>query len=697
VNKKIENIRNIGIMAHIDAGKTTTTERILYYTGKIHQMGEVHDGNASMDWMKQEKERGITVTSAATTCYWKNKRINIIDTPGHVDFTAEVQRSLRVLDGAIAIFCAVGGVEPQSETVWKQADEYDVPRIAFVNKMDRTGADFYNAVDMMKERLKANPLVLTIPIGSGELFNGIIDLIEMKSIIYEDESLGENFYKEEIPKDLENEARKYREQLIEKLSENDDTILEKYLNEEEITKKDFIRSIRKSTIENNLVPVLCGASLRNKGVQALLDAVVNYLPSPLDMPPVKGHDKNGKTIYRHPDTDGKFAALVFKVMSDKHVDKLSYVRVYSGTLKKGDRVYNPITKKTERVNRIMLMHANKRTDVESLKAGEIGTVVGLKSTLTGHTLSEKKNSIILESLNFPKPVIKVSIEPHSQAEEDKLLNALESLGYEDPTFQYYEDKKTGQLIVAGMGELHLEIITRRLVDEFNIDARIGKPQVTYCETIVESGRGRDEFNRELAGKEHYAMVEIEVVPAESATENDIVNLTGKEQIPDRFVEPVKQSIQNRLRTGVLAGYEMKMVQVNIVDGKFDEEKSNDVAFEQAAYNATEKALHEAQPALLEPKMDLEVVTPETYMGKVVDDLNRRRAKIEKISKRNDASVIDASVPLREMFGYATDLRSITQGRANFTMQFAKYDHCDKKIQREIIEKTRGYIPAFLKN
>jgi elongation factor G len=697
VKKDIKNIRNIGIMAHIDAGKTTTTERILYYTGKIHRMGEVHDGNASMDWMKQEKERGITVTSAATTCYWKNKRINIIDTPGHVDFTAEVQRSLRVLDGAIAIFCAVGGVEPQSETVWKQADEYEVPRIAFVNKMDRTGADFYNAVAMMKDRLKAKPLVLTLPIGSGELFNGIIDLLEMKSIIYEDESLGEKFYKEEIPKDLENDAQKYRDRILEKLSENDDAILKKYLNEEEITKKDLVGSIRKATINNKLVPVFCGAALKNKGVQALLDAVVDYLPSPLDMPPIKGVDKKGQHISRHPDGNDSLAALVFKVMSDKHVDRLSYVRVYSGELKKGDTVYNSVAKKTERINRLMLMHANKRTDVDKLRAGEIGTVVGLKNTLTGHTLSEKKNPIVLESLDFPKPVIKVSIEPRSQAEEDKLLDALESLGFEDPTFQYYEDEKTGQLIVAGMGELHLEIITRRLVDDFNIDARIGKPQVTYCETIVEPGKAIYEFEKEVAGKENYAMVEVEVLPAEDITENEIVNLTDSDQIPERFIEPIKDSISNRLKTGILAGYEMKMVQANIINGKFDDEKSSEIAFEQAAYNATEQALQNAKPALLEPKMDLEVVTPETYMGKVVDDLNRRRAKIEKISKRNDASVIDARTPLREMFGYATDLRSITQGRANFTMQFAKYDYCEDNIQREIIEKTRGYIPAFLKN
>ena len=697
MKKDIKNIRNIGIMAHIDAGKTTTTERILYYTGKIHRMGEVHDGNASMDWMKQEKERGITVTSAATTCYWKNKRINIIDTPGHVDFTAEVQRSLRVLDGAIAIFCAVGGVEPQSETVWKQADEYEVPRIAFVNKMDRTGADFYNAVDMMKDRLKAKPLVLTLPIGSGELFNGIIDLLEMKSIIYEDESLGEKFYKEEIPKDLENDAQKYRDRILEKLSEHDDAILKKYLNEEEITKKDLVESIRKATINNKLVPVLCGAALKNKGVQALLDAVVDYLPSPLDMPPIKGVDKKGQHISRHPDGNDSLAALVFKVMSDKHVDRLSYVRVYSGELKKGDTVYNSVAKKTERINRLMLMHANKRTDVDKLRAGEIGTAVGLKNTLTGHTLSEKKNPIVLESLDFPKPVIKVSIEPRSQAEEDKLLDALESLGFEDPTFQYYEDEKTGQLIVAGMGELHLEIITRRLVDDFNIDARIGKPQVTYCETIVEPGKAIYEFDKEVAGKENYAMVEVEVLPAEDITENEIVNLTDSDQIPERFIEPIKDSISNRLKTGILAGYEMKMVQANIINGKFDDEKSSEIAFEQAAYNATEQALQNAKPALLEPKMDLEVVTPETYMGKVVDDLNRRRAKIEKISKRNDASVIDARTPLREMFGYATDLRSITQGRANFTMQFAKYDYCEDNIQREIIEKTRGYIPAFLKN
>lgn len=697
MKKDIKNIRNIGIMAHIDAGKTTTTERILYYTGKIHRMGEVHDGNASMDWMEQEKERGITVTSAATTCYWRNKRVNIIDTPGHVDFTAEVQRSLRVLDGAIAIFCAVGGVEPQSETVWKQADEYEVPRIAFVNKMDRTGADFFNVIEMMKDRLKAEPLVLTLPIGSGELFNGLIDLLEMKSIIYEDESLGEKYYKEEIPKDLENKARQYREKLLEKLSENDDDILKKYLNEEEITRQDLIKSIRKATIENSLVPVFCGAALKNKGVQVLLDAVVDYLPSPLDMPPIKGIDKNGKKVTRHPDPEDDFSALVFKVMSDKHVDRLSYIRIYSGTVGKGDRVYNTVTEKKERINRLMLMHANKRTDVDSLKAGEIGTVVGLKNTLTGHTLSNKNSPIVLESLEFPKPVIKVSIEPRSQAEEDKLLEALEALGFEDPTFQYYEDEKTGQLIVAGMGELHLEIITRRLVDEFNIDARIGKPQVSYSETIVEPGRAINEFDKEIAGKENYAMVEIEVVPAEKADNNEIVNQTNSEQIPERFIKPIKQAIKNRLRTGILAGYEMKMVRANIVNGKFDEEKSTEIAFEQAANNATEQALRNAQPALLEPKMDLEVVTPETYMGKVVDDLNRRRSNIEKISKRNDASVIDARVPLREMFGYATDLRSITQGRANFTMQFAKYDHCEKSIQREIIEKTRGYIPAFLKN
>jgi len=696
LQKDIANIRNIGIMAHIDAGKTTTTERMLYYTGKIHKMGEVHDGNASMDWMKQEKERGITVTSAATTCYWQNKRINIIDTPGHVDFTAEVQRSLRVLDGAIAIFCAVGGVEPQSETVWKQADEYNVPRIAFVNKMDRTGADYYRVMDMMEERLDTSPLVLTLPIGKEEDFEGILDLVEMKSVYYDEESLGEDYYKKEIPEGLKEQAQQYRESLIERLADYNDEILQAYLNEEEISQETIINTIRKATIDNHEVPLMCGAALRNKGVQKLLDAIVDYLPSPQDMPAVKAeHKETGEIVKRHPDNEEDLSGLVFKVMSDQHVDRLSYVRIYSGKLSKGDQVYNPVTEKTERINRIMLMHANNRTDIDTIEAGEIGAIVGLKNTFTGHTLCDKKNPIILESLDFPEPVIKVSIEPKTQAEEEKLLGALESLEYEDPTFKYYEDENTGQLIVAGMGELHIEIITKRLVEDFNIDARIGKPQVTYSETIVEPAQAIYEFNKEIAGKENYALIEVEVIPKENLEENDIVNKTSPEEIPSEFVEPIRKSISNRLKTGVLAGYETRMVQVNILNGKYDDEKSTDVAFEQAAYKATGKALEQAQPAILEPKMDLEVVTPEDYMGKVVDDLNRRRAEVKQISKRDKSNVIDAAVPLREMFGYATDLRSLTQGRANFTMQFDKYDHCKEKIQKEIIEKTRGYIPEFL--
>ena len=696
-NTVLEKVRNIGIMAHIDAGKTTTTERILFYTGKLHKMGEVHEGSAVMDWMEQEKKRGITITSAATTCYWNKNRINIIDTPGHVDFTAEVERSLRVLDGAIAIFCAVGGVEPQSETVWHQADKYNVPRIAFINKMDRVGSDFYNVLEMMQDKLKAHPVPVNIPVGNGEVFTGIIDLVEMKSIIYDVDALGSKYFISEIPDDLIEIAQKYREILIEEASEYDDVLLAKYLNGDEIQSTDLKKAIRKGTLQNKIVPVLCGSAFKNKGVQPLLDAILDYLPSPLDMPPVTGVNLHGTEIDRSTDIDQPFSALIFKIMSDKHVGRLSFIRVYSGMVKKGSSVLNSVSKKKERINRLLLMHANKREVRDFLTAGEIGAVVGLKNSTTGHTLCDSKKPVILESMDFPEPVISVSIEPKSQADYDNLLKALESLSYEDPTFKIKEDEETGQTIISGMGELHLEILINRLLTEFNVKAHVGKPQVSYRETINGEAIAEECFDKVSAGKRQFAQVKLKLESDKTQQDVKVVSEISDGFLPKEYIYYIEKGIRNRLKSGLLAGYPTQKIKVTILDAKYHEFESNDLAFEVAASLAVEKALGEADPAILEPVMSLEVVVPDSYLGEVVSDLNSRRANITNMGKRNELNVIDSIIPLREVFGYATDLRSITQGRAVFSLQFANYEYCEKKVQREIIEKIRGFIPESLQN
>jgi elongation factor G len=696
--EKLDNVRNIGIMAHIDAGKTTTTERILFYTGRLHRMGEVHEGSAAMDWMTQEKERGITITSAATTCYWDKHRINIIDTPGHVDFTAEVERSLRVLDGAIAIFCGVGGVEPQSETVWHRADRYKIPRIAFVNKMDRAGADFYNVLKMIKDRLKATPVAISLPIGSGELFTGIIDLIQFRSIIYDNSALGAKYFISDIPDDLKQLAEEYRVRLIEEAANFDDTLFAKYLNGDIVEAEDIIRALRIGTLENKIVPVLCGSAFKNKGVQPLLDAVVNYLPSPFEIPPVMGINLKGTAIKREARLDEPTSALIFKIMTDSHVGRLSFVRIYSGSIKKGNVLYNPSIDKKERISRLLLMHANKREERSELSTGEIGALVGLKHSFTGHTLCDSKNPIILEPMDFPEPVIAITIEPKSKADSDNLKLALEKLSYEDPTFRISEDEETGQIIISGMGELHLEILIDRLLREFKIQAHVGKPQVSYRETVEIEAQGVGRFDRHAGGKSQYAVVNLTIKPDSNAVHGVTVqNNISKLDVPKVFFPAIERGIQNSVKSGVIAGYALHKVRVILDSGEYHESDSTELAYEVAAALALEDALYKAKPAILEPIMSLEVAVPDAYLGDIINDLNARRANILNMEKRNDSNIVDARIPLRESFGYATDLRSLSQGRAVFTMQFASYEYCDKKIQQEIVEKTRGFIPEFLQN
>ncbi|RKY61630.1 MAG: elongation factor G [Candidatus Neomarinimicrobiota bacterium] len=694
----LKNVRNIGIMAHIDAGKTTTTERILFYTGRLHRMGEVHEGSAAMDWMEQEKERGITITSAATTCYWEKHRINIIDTPGHVDFTAEVERSLRVLDGAIAIFCGVGGVEPQSETVWRQADKYQIPRIAFVNKMDRAGADFFNVLDMIRKRLNANPIAVNLPIGSGEMFTGVIDLVRFKSIIYDNSALGAKYYLGDVPEDLKETAQKYRDKMLEEAANYDDILFAKYLNGDVIEPKEIVQALRKGTLQNRIVPVLCGSAFKNKGVQPLLDAVINYLPSPFDVPPVKGVNLKGTEIERIADPEGPTAALIFKIMSDSHVGHLSFVRVYSGSIKKGTLVYNSTVGKKERVHRLLLMHANKREDRDELSSGEIGALVGLKHSFTGHTLCDPKNPIILESMVFPEPVISITIEPKSKADSENLKTALEKLSYEDPTFRMAEDEETGQMIISGMGELHLEILIERLLREYKVRAHVGKPQVSYRETVEESARGHGVFDRKTGNKTQYAVIDIEISHDDSADHGVIIqNKISKLDIPLEFIPAVERGIQNSVKSGIIAGYPLHKIRIVLLGGEYRENESTELAYEVAASLALKDALQKAKPAILEPVMALEVSVPDTYLGDVLNDLNSRRTDIISVDKRKDINIIDGMIPLRESFGYATDLRSLSQGRAVFTIQFSSYEFCDKKIQQEIVEKTRGFIPEFLQN
>ncbi|HBT20985.1 MAG TPA: elongation factor G [Peptococcaceae bacterium] len=686
----LEKVRNIGLMAHIDAGKTTTTERILFYTGRVHRMGEVHEGSATMDWMEQEQERGITITSAATTCYWKGHRINIIDTPGHVDFTVEVERSLRVLDGAIAVFCAVGGVEPQSETVWRQADKYNVPRLAYVNKMDRVGADFFRVVKMISERLGANPVPIQLPVGVEEKFAGVVDLMAKKAVIYIDD-LGTQSSVEDIPEDMVDLVEEYRERLIESVAEHDEILLEKYLNNEEITVEDLKRGIRRATLTTSIVPVLCGSSFRNKGVQPLLDAVVDYLPSPLDVPPVKGINPiTSEEVERKPSDDEPFAALAFKIMSDPYVGSLTFFRVYSGVLKTGSHVYNSAKKKRERVGRILKMHANHREDVEMVRTGDIAAAVGLKHTTTGDTLCDENNPILLESMEFPEPVIDIAIEPKTKEDQEKMAVALKKLADEDPTFRSHIDPETGQTIISGMGELHLEVIVDRLLREWHVGAKVGKPQVAYRETIRKKARGEGKFVKQTGGRGQYGHAVLEVEPLTSGKEYVFENKIVGGVIPKEFIPAVDQGVRESMESGYLAGYSVINVKVSLVDGSFHEVDSSEMAFKVAGSYAFRDALKKADPVLLEPIMEVEVIVPEEYMGDVIADLNSRRGDIESIEPRSGAQAIKAYVPLAEMFGYATDLRSLTQGRGTYVMRFSRYDEVPKNIADEII-KRRGFI------
>ena len=689
----LERTRNIGIMAHIDAGKTTTTERILYYTGILRRMGEVHDGAATMDWMAQERERGITITSAATTCFWDDHRINIIDTPGHVDFTAEVERSLRVLDGAVGLFCAVGGVEPQSETVWRQADKYSVPRIAFVNKMDRTGADFDRVVEMMRERLASNFVPVQLPVGAGEMFTGLIDLIKMKLVTYEDDSLGTMFTEDSIPNDLAERAYEGREQLLEAVSDFDDTLMEKFLEGEDISEDEIRSALRQAVINSAAVPVLCGSAFKNKGVQRLLDAIVAYLPSPHDVPEIVGHDlKNFDIGVSRPVSDEvPFAALAFKVMTDPYVGRLTYFRVYSGQLNKGSYVLNANKGKRERIGRMLQMHADKREEIDAVSAGDIAAVVGLKDTATGETLCDEKEPVILEAMEFAKPVISVAIEPKTKADQDQLGVALSKLTEEDPTFHVVVDPDTGQTIISGMGELHLEIIVDRLKREFRVEANVGKPQVTYKEAIrnaVQNIHGR--FVRQSGGRGQYGHVVINLEPGESGKGLVFENKITGGAIPSEYIPAVRAGIQEAMTGGVLAGYPIDDVKVELFDGSYHDVDSSEIAFKIAGSIAFQEAARRAKTYLMEPVFDVEVVVPEDYMGDVMGDLNARRGHIVGIVNRPDAQVISATVPLSEMFGYATKLRSITQGRAIYSMEFSKFEEMPQSIAEDILSSVNVF-------
>jgi len=688
----LERTRNIGISAHIDAGKTTTTERILFYTGVLHRMGEVHDGAATMDWMEQERERGITITSAATTCFWDDHRINIIDTPGHVDFTAEVERSLRVLDGAIALFCAVGGVEPQSETVWRQMDKYGVPRIAFVNKMDRVGAEFLNVVQMMKDRLGAHAVPIQLPVGEGDLFSGIIDLVTMKAMMYRESSLGVEWDEMEIPHDMLGRAQAYRTKMLEAVSDEDDTLLEKYLDGKEITPDEIRVVLRRSCLKVSIIPVLCGSSFKNKGVQMLLDSVVNYLPSPLDLNEgtVTGHHMNlTDKIVRQVSDKEKFTALAFKIMSDPFVGKLTYFRVYSGTVKSGSYVFNSVTEKKERLSRVLRMHANAREDVEEAYAGDIVAAVGLKHIRTGDTLCDEDDPVILEKMTFPDPVIHVAIEAKTKADQEKLGDAMGRLSEEDPTLRVSTNEETGQTIISGMGELHLEIIIDRMRREFKVEANIGKPQVAYKETIRKKVQAEGKFVRQSGGRGQFGHVYIELEPNAKGKGFEFENAIVGGVIPREYIKPVEQGIVEAMRNGVLAGYPVEDVKVRLYDGSFHEVDSSEMAFKIAGSMAFKDAARKADPVILEPIMSVEVVTPEEYMGDVMGDLNSRRGKISGMAPRKDAQVIRAMVPLSEMFGYSTVLRSMTQGRAIYTMELSHYDDTPRSIADQIIEKIKG--------
>jgi len=684
----LEKTRNIGIMAHIDAGKTTTTERILFYTGKNHKLGEVHDGAATMDWMVQEQERGITITSAATTCFWKNHRINIIDTPGHVDFTVEVERSLRVLDGALAILTARGGVEPQTETVWRQAERYNVPRMAYVNKMDITGADFYHVVQMMRDRLHANAVAIQLPIGAEDSFKGIIDLVKMEAIVYEDD-LGKVADEIEIPEDFKEMAEDYRDKLLEACAEQDDDFMEKYLGGDEVTEEEIKAVIRKATIECKMTPVTCGTSYKNRGVQPLLDAIVDYMPAPTDIPPIQGITPDGEEDSRPSSDDEPFSALAFKIMTDPYVGKLAFFRVYSGVLKSGSYVYNSTKGKKERIGRILQMHANNRTEIDAVYSGDIAAAVGLKDTTTGDTLCDENKPIILESMEFPDPVISVAVEPSTKNDQDKMGIALQKLAEEDPTFKVRTDAETGQVIISGMGELHLQIIVDRMLREFKVDCKVGEPQVAYRETIRKSSKAEGKFVRQSGGHGQYGHCWLEIFPNEVGKGFEFESKIVGGVIPKEYISPIEAGVRQAMENGILAGYPVVDVKAVVYDGSFHEVDSSEAAFKIAGSIAFKAAAEKAKPVLLEPYVKVEVTVPEEYMGDVIGDLNSRRGKIEGMEAQNGAQIIRGFVPLSEMFGYATDLRSKTQGRGNYSMEVAYYDEVPKTISDAIVARNKG--------
>jgi len=686
----LERTRNIGIMAHIDAGKTTTTERVLFYTGINYKIGEVDSGTATMDWMVQEQERGITITSAATTCFWRDHRVNIIDTPGHVDFTIEVERSLRVLDGAVAVFCAVGGVQPQSETVWRQADKYRVPRIAFVNKMDRVGADFDRVVRQLEERLKVRPVLLQLPLGKEDSFRGVIELVRMKAFVWDDESLGAKYHEEEIPADMAAVAERAREKLVEAAADSDERLLEKYLEGQEITEDEIRGAIRKGTLAMKIVPVICGSAFKNKGVQPLLDSVVDYLPSPTDVPPVEGiNPGNGSVEKRPADDKAPFSALAFKIMSDPYVGTLSFFRVYSGCLKTGSYVLNATKGRKERIGRLLKMHANKREEIEEVWAGDIAAAVGLKDTTTGDTLSDDDHPVLLESIDFPEPVIAVAIEPKTKSDQERLGVSLQKLATEDPSFRVKVDQETGQTLISGMGELHLEIIVDRLLREFKVDANVGKPQVAYKETIRREVERRGKFVRQTGGRGQYGDVKLRVSPLPPGSGFQFEDAVKGGAIPREYIPAVEKGVREALDNGVLAGYPIVDIKVTLFDGSYHEVDSSEIAFKIAGSMAFKEACAHAQPVLLEPVMEVEVVTPEEFMGDVIGNLSARRGRVHGMESRSGAQVIPANVPLKEMFGYATDLRSMTQGRATYTMQFSHYEPAPQTISEEITAKAVG--------
>jgi len=688
----LEKTRNIGIMAHIDAGKTTTTERVLYYTGRSYKIGEVHEGTATMDWMVQEQERGITITSAATTCFWRDCRVNIIDTPGHVDFTVEVERSLRVLDGAVAILDAVSGVEPQTETVWRQADKYRVPRLVYVNKMDRVGADFYRCLEMLRSRLGAHPVAIHLPIGREDQYTGLVDLIDQVALVWDegDETLGKEYKQVDIPAELREQVKEYRDKMIEGLAEVDEHLMEKYVHGEAITADELKAAVRKGTIAMTLFPVICGASFKNKGVQPLLDAVIDYLPSPLDIPPVQGiNPETGETEERKAADDAPFSALAFKIMNDQHVGQLVFLRVYSGTLEAGSGVYNSTKDKKERVGRLLRMHANKKEEVPAVAAGDIAAAIGLKLTTTGDTLCDPDKPVVLEAMTFPEPVIAVAIEPRTRADEEKLGVALSRLALEDPTFRVTTEEETSQTLIHGMGELHLEIIVDRLLREFRVEANVGKPQVAYRETIRRKGEAQGKFVRQTGGRGQYGDVYIEVEPNEAGGGFVFENKIVGGAVPREYVPAVERGIKEAMETGIMAGYPMVDIKVFLTDGSYHEVDSSEMAFKIAGSMGFKDACRKAKPVLLEPVMDVEVVTPEEYMGSIVGDLNSRRGRIVSMEARGTSQVIRANVPLATMFGYATEMRSMTQGRATYTMQFARYEEVPTAISEEIMAKVAG--------